>query len=139
MGSGDCVFCKIASGEIPARTVFSTDEVVCFMDINPVAEGHVLVVPRGHAEFLWQLSPEQLSAVGEALVRVTAAVKDALGARGINVLQNNGRIAGQLVPHVHFHVIPRFEGDEFRYTWPAREVPDEELKRIKGLIAERIK
>ena len=139
MGKGDCIFCMIVGGRIPAKTIYADADVIAFMDINPVAKGHVLVVPRTHAEYLWQLSSGQISAVGAALARLTLAVKEAVGAEGVNVLQNNGRIAGQLVPHVHFHLIPRFPGDEFQYTWPARKAPEEELDELMRRIAGRAK
>jgi len=139
MGESDCIFCKIAAGQIPAKIIYSDDDVISFMDINPVARGHVLVVPRNHAEFIWQMAPRDLAAVGMALGRVTGALKEALQPEGLNVLQNNGSVAGQLVAHVHFHLIPRFTGDEFHYKWPAHSVSDDELESLRELISSRVK
>jgi histidine triad (HIT) family protein len=112
-----CVFCRIAAGEIPVALLLDTDEVVGFLDINPVNPGHALVVPRRHAEGLLELTDEELAAAASAVQRVAAAVKAATGSPAFNVLQNDGRAAGQLIQHVHFHVIPRSPDDGFSLGW----------------------
>ncbi len=109
--SEDCIFCAIVDGEIPSRTVYEDDETLAFLDANPLAPGHTLVIPKTHHETLNDL-PEDLGAeVFDTLHYLVPAVEDAVGADASNVAFNNGAEAGQEVPHVHGHIIPRFEGD----------------------------
>lgn len=109
--SQDCIFCQIVDGEIPSRTVFEDDRVMAFLDANPIAEGHTLVIPKNHHETLSDL-PEDLAAhLFGALHRLTPVVENAVDADGSNVAFNNGEAAGQEIPHVHGHIIPRFRND----------------------------
>jgi len=119
MSETDCIFCKIAAGEIPAAKILEDDVSIAMMDIGPLAEGHVLLIPKTHAETLDELSSEQAGRMLRSLPALVKAVKAATGCQGVNVLQNNGRAAHQEVMHVHFHVIPRNEGDAFAFNWPA--------------------
>ena len=106
----DTVFSKIIRREIPCHKVYEDDLVFAFLDINPLSRGHTLVLPKEPAETLDDLSDASAAAVGRALPRICRAVKKVTGATAYNVLQNNGAEASQSVPHVHFHVIPRFNG-----------------------------
>lgn len=107
----ECIFCSIVEGDVPSRTVYETDEVLAFLDVNPLAEGHTLVIPKAHHERLTDM-PESLSTeVMDALYRVTGAVEAAVDAEATTIAFNNGEAAGQEVPHVHGHVIPRWSGD----------------------------
>jgi len=115
----DCVFCKIVAGAIPCQKVFEDDGCLAFLDIGPLAEGHLLVIPKGHYTTLDEMSSEVIAGLAGHLPRLVAAVTEVTGADGCNVLQNNGRVAGQVVGHVHFHVIPRRESDGLGYRWPA--------------------
>lgn len=118
MGSDeDCIFCKIVDGEIPAAKLLETDRILSFLDVNPVNEGHALVVPKRHAENLLDLRQKEMHAAIFAVQRVSRAVVRVTDADGFNVLQNNGKVSGQEIPHAHFHVIPRFEGDGFNLGW----------------------
>lgn len=135
---GDCIFCKIVAGDIPSHTVLEDDYSLAFMDIGPVARGHTLLIPKYHAEIIDELPPDIAGGVLSNLPRLVHAVRGALSCEGINVLQNNGRIAGQLVPHVHFHIIPRINGDKFSYTWPAGEYAQGEIEQIAGDIINRL-
>jgi histidine triad (HIT) family protein len=134
-----CVFCKILDGQIPATKVFQDDACLAFLDIGPVADGHVLLVSADHVESIDGLSPDQAAAVLRNLPALVAAVRAATGCQGVNVLQNNGRIAGQLVPHVHFHIIPRTPGDKFDYTWPAGKYPPGRADQLARAIREALK
>jgi histidine triad (HIT) family protein len=107
----DCVFCGIVAGEIPSRTVYENDHAVAFLDANPLAPGHTVVIPREHHRTLQDLPDDAGNAVFGAIRRVTSAVEGAVDADATTVGFNNGEAAGQEVPHVHGHVIPRFEGD----------------------------
>jgi histidine triad (HIT) family protein len=109
--SNDCPFCAIVAGEIPGRIVFESDDVTAFLDANPLAPGHTLVVPNDHHERLDDLSADLAREVFAALHRLTPTVETAADADGSNVAFNNGPAAGQEVPHLHGHIIPRFDDD----------------------------
>jgi len=109
--SEDCIFCQIVAGEIPSRTVHETDDVLAFLDANPMAPGHTVVIPKSHHETLAALPADAGAAVFRALHRLTPVVEDAVDADASTVGFNNGEAAGQEIPHVHGHVIPRFDGD----------------------------
>lgn len=130
----DCVFCKIIAGEIPAATLTETDTLISFMDIAPVNPGHCLVVPKRHVGTLLDLVPEELSACMAAAQGLARAVMAATGAPGLNLLQNNDRCAGQLVPHVHFHLIPRSPDDGFSFGWRQGSYAEGEMERLQGAI-----
>ncbi len=125
----DCVFCRIAAGDIPATKVFEDDRCLAFMDIGPLADGHTLLIPKPHYEVLWDMPAEEVAHLAAKLPALGAAVRDAVDAQGVNVLQNNGRVSGQAVMHVHFHVIPRREGDGLGYRWLAKESDPDVLAR----------
>ena len=109
--SDDCVFCSIVAGDIPARTVHETDDVLAFLDANPLARGHTLVIPKSHAKHVGDLDGDLTSELFAAVAELTPRVQSTVGADGANVGINDGEAAGQEVPHVHVHIIPRFEGD----------------------------
>ena len=103
----DCIFCKIVQGEIPSFKVYEDDNVLAFEDINPVSEGHTLVIPKNHAENLFEISSQDLAAVQVASQKVAKAMKQALNPIGIAALQLNGRGVDQMVMHYHLHLVPR--------------------------------
>jgi len=115
----DCIFCKIVAGDIPACKVLEDDVCLAFMDIGPLAEGHVLIIPRDHYVTADQMPADVAGTMLSNVPRLVAAVQAATGCEGVNVLQNNGKAAHQEVGHVHFHVIPRNTGDAFHFNWPA--------------------
>jgi len=106
-----CIFCRVVAGEIPGEVVLREPEVVAFLDVQPLADGHVLVVPRAHAAAVEELSPAQADALFRAVVRLAGPVRRALGAAGTTIGVNNGEATGQTIPHVHVHIVPRWEGD----------------------------
>jgi histidine triad (HIT) family protein len=125
---GDCLFCAIVAGTVPAHVVLDEPDVVAFLDIRPVFKGHVLVVPREHHATLPDLPAPLLTALFTAVQRCAAAVVSALGAQGSWVAQNN--VVSQAVPHVHVHVVPRTKGDGLRgFFWPRQEYAGEEEMR----------
>ena len=134
MRDPDCIFCKILDGQIPATKVLETSECLAFMDIGPVAEGHVLLISADHVESADRLTGDQAAGMLRHLPALVRAVQAATGCQGVNVLQNNGRVAGQLVMHVHLHIIPRNEGDPFRYTWPAGKYPEGKAEQLAQAI-----
>lgn len=107
----NCLFCKIISGEVPSYKIYEDDAVYAFLDIYPASEGHTLVAPKKHFSNFTDMSAEDIALLFEAARKVTAAVENAFSAEGSNIGINNGEVAGQDVPHVHVHVIPRRKGD----------------------------
>lgn len=134
----DCIFCKIVAGEIPCAKVLEDEAVIAFMDIGPLAEGHALLIPKAHHVTLDEVPAELSAKLGRHLPNLVRAVKAATGCEGANVLQNNGRVASQFVPHVHFHVIPRKSGDEFHFNWPAGKYPPGRADAIAAAIREHL-
>lgn len=107
----NCVFCKILAGSIPAHEVYSDDQVFAFLDIQPLADGHAMVIPRGHWRLIEDMPAAEAAHLFQAVQRVSAAVREATGALSTTVGINNGPEAGQVVPHVHAHIVPRHSGD----------------------------
>lgn len=138
MSSSDCIFCKIVSGRIPCNKIYEDEQVLAFLDIRPVSDGHTLVVTKAHFERLHQCPPEVLSSISSCVGKIVQAVVAAVGAAGYNVLCNNSRVAGQLVDHVHFHLIPRNEGDQVFTRWPAYEYEQGRADEIVEKICQRL-
>ena len=107
----DCIFCSIVDGEIPSDTVYEDDTVVAFLDANPLARGHTLVIPKAHHERLDDLPGDLATDVFDAVHDLTGRVERAVDAEATTVAVNNGELAGQEVPHVHVHIVPRFADD----------------------------
>ncbi len=119
MSAHECIFCKIASGQIPAVKIYEDDVVVAFLDIGPISDGHTLVMPRQHVEKVHNCPSELLGQIWSRLGKIAGAVASAVGSDGYNVLCNNGRAAGQVVDHLHFHIVPRKIGDGVFTQWPS--------------------
>ena len=115
----NCVFCKIVAGEIPAAVVHEEEALLAFLDVAPLAEGHVLVIPREHYAHLVDLPGSVLTSIAVAVPKLGRALLKVSGAEGFNLLVNQGEAAGQVVPHVHYHLIPRRPGDGLGYRWNA--------------------
>jgi len=137
----DCIFCKIIRGEIPSFKVYEDDAVFAFEDINPIAEGHTLVIPKRHARDLWEISGEDLTAVQLAAKKIIQAIKDALNPQGVVCLQLNGRGVNQVVMHYHLHLIPRVPGGPELpvSTWEMKAGDMDAVKRTAEKIAAAIK
>lgn len=133
----DCIFCKIIAGEIPSFKVYEDEDSLAFLDIAPVNPGHTLIVPKKHYVNMEEIPKDQLCQLAAAIKKVGKAVKDGLGAEGYNVTENNDPISGRIVPHLHFHVIPRRQGDGLR-LWPQGKYgegeAEEVVKKIKNEI-----
>ncbi|AGK52552.1 HIT family protein [Bacillus sp. 1NLA3E] len=118
----DCIFCKIANGEIPAAKVFENEHVFAFLDISQVTKGHTLVIPKIHKENVFELTPDIAKNVFEAVPAITNAIKEEFNPIGLNVVNNNGELAGQSVFHFHIHLIPRYgQGDGFGAVWKTHD------------------
>jgi histidine triad (HIT) family protein len=132
----DTVFGKIVRGEIPCNKVYEDEKVLAFLDINPLSEGHILVVPKEPAETLDSLSDESAAALGRVLPRLCRAVVATTGAKEYNVLENNGAGAHQAIAHVHFHIIPKPNSrDGLGISWPARSLDREAAATLARKIA----
>ena len=133
----ETIFTRIMRGEIPCHRVYEDEHVFAFLDIGPLSQGHTLVVPREPAPTLDRLSDESAAAIGRVLPRLCRAVQAATGATDYNVLQNNGVLAHQAVPHVHFHIIPRDANAGLGIEWPAGELdPDAGAALARKIAAE---
>ncbi len=135
----DCVFCRIAAGEIPSTMVAESDLAYAFMDISPISKGHTLAIPRDHYVTLDDMPAEVAAAVHELAARIGPVLQKAVAAEGLNVLQNNGRVAGQVVMHVHVHLIPRWSDDGLKWPWPAKEADPAALKQIADSVRSQLK
>ena len=134
----DCIFCKIAAGQVPCAKVLEDPACLAFLDIGPVAEGHVLLVSADHVASAGELTGDQAAGMLRHLPALVRAVQAATGCQGVNVLQNNGRVAGQLVMHMHLHIIPRNAGDRFAYNWPAGKYPEGRAEQLARAIREHL-
>ena len=131
----NCIFCKIAAGEVPSFTLYEDDATLAFMDINPANEGHALVIPREHATDLYAVSDEALARTAVTAKKVAGAVARTLNPDGLNLVQCNGASAGQTVMHFHVHVLPRISDDRLSMNWGLKLG---EIDAI-GRLAERIR
>ena len=136
MSDPDCLFCRIAAGDLPSTRVFEDERTIAFMDINPGTRGHLLVIPRAHSADLLEVEPEDLAACALTAQRMARRVKDRLGADGVNLVNSCGSHAWQTVFHFHVHVIPRYKGDPLRLPWqPAPGDRDEIAAAARELSA----
>jgi histidine triad (HIT) family protein len=137
----DCIFCKIVKGEIPCFKVYEDDKVLAFEDINPVSEGHTLIIPKRHAQNLWEIPGEDLSAIHLASKKIIQAIEETLSPAGVAVLQLNGRGVNQVVMHYHLHLMPRAgEGPELPVScWELKPGDMEAIKQTAEKIASAIK
>lgn len=138
MSGDNCLFCKIVAGQIPAVKIYEDDDILAFLDIGPISDGHTLVIPKKHFEKLHDCPPEILSKVASHLGRIAGAVASSMDSDGYNLLCNNGRASGQLVDHLHFHIIPRNTGDGVFNRWPHYEYPEGKIEKIAADICERL-
>lgn len=135
MKDENCIFCKIAAGEIPSRTIYEDDSFRVIMDISPASKGHSIIIPKNHAKDLFEFSDEDAGKIFVVAKKVAAAMKDVLKCDGFNILQNNGEIAGQTVFHLHVHLIPRYKGDTIDIKWKHDlKFSDEEMDRLREAI-----
>lgn len=130
----DCLFCKIINGDIPSSKIYEDKYTYAFLDINPVNPGHTLVIPKKHFKNIFDISEKELCEVIKITKKISAAIKTAMDADGINIAMNNEATAGQIVFHAHTHVIPRYEGDGYK-SWRGGEYRNGEEEET----AEKIK
>ncbi|MBW7902694.1 MAG: HIT family protein [Rhodocyclaceae bacterium] len=137
---GQCIFCRLVAGEIPAARVYEDESTIAFMDIGQVNPGHVLVATRRHAATLLDLTPQEVAAVAQTAQRMAQAVRAAFDPPGLTLLQANGREGDQTVFHFHLHVLPRHAGDGVALAWPRKDPPPAVLQdyaaRLRAALAD---
>lgn len=130
----NCIFCKIAGGEIPSSTIYEDDDFRVFLDLGPATRGHALIVPKEHYANLFELDDELCQKAFLLAKRLATKMRDALGCDGFNLVQNNGEAAGQTVFHFHLHLIPRYKDDTAGITWNPGTISQEELQELTALL-----
>ncbi len=133
----DCIFCKIIKGEIPANKVYEDDEVLAFLDIAPVNPGHTIVIPKKHFKTLIDTPDDELANLTKKVKRIAKGVMEGVKSEGFNLSVNNGEIAGQEVPHIHFHIMPRFSDDGHTF-WTKIKYKEDEADTLAKKIKEAI-
>ena len=130
MRDDNCIFCKIANGEIPSATLYEDEDFRVILDLGPATKGHALILPKNHFANLFEI-PEDMDAKAFILAKkIAKKMKDVFGCDGVNIVQNNGVAAGQTVFHFHIHLIPRYEGDHACVTWKPGTLTDEQREEI---------
>lgn len=139
MTNTDCIFCKIANGEITSRTLYEDEHFRVIFDISPASKGHAIILPKKHAANIFEISEEDASKIYVVAKKVATALSEELQCEGVNILQNNGEAAGQSVFHLHMHIIPRYKDDTVNIKWKPT-APDEALldqlsEKLKKIFA----
>lgn len=133
-GMKDCIFCKIAAKQVPAYVIYEDAETFAFLDRAPNTPGHALVIPKKHAENIFDVAEDTLAATMRTVRKLSSSMRDAVGAQGVNVNSNHGEAAGQEVMHLHFHIIPRFTDDGLKFDWPHHDYGAEKMAEIAAKI-----
>lgn len=134
MKKDDCIFCKIANGEIPSKTLYEDADFRVILDLGPATKGHALILPKDHYANLYELPDETAAKVMQLAKKMATQMTEKLGCDGFNLVQNNGETAGQTVFHFHLHLIPRYEDDGQKIGWTPGSPSQEELEEIKNTI-----
>lgn len=134
MRKDDCIFCKIANGDIPSKTIYEDDNYRVILDLGPAAKGHALILPKDHYDNLYDLPEEKAAEVLVLAKKMATKMTAALGCDGFNIVQNNGEIAGQTVFHFHMHLIPRYKDDGQKIGWIPGTPSSDELEEIANII-----
>lgn len=134
MKDDNCIFCKIAAGEIPSATIYEDEDFRAILDLGPASKGHALIIPKEHYADLYELDEVLASKVLGIAKKIITRMTEVLGCDGYNLVQNNGEAAGQTVPHFHLHMIPRYEGDEVGLGWSVGELTDADRDDIMSKV-----
>ena len=130
----ECLFCKIVKGELPSSKLYEDEDTLAFLDLFPVNKGHSLVISKEHYENIFDVPEETLSKVSSVMKNVADAVKKGVNADGISIAQSNGKDAGQVISHIHFHIMPRFKDDGLK-LWPQGKYEEGEMDKFKEDIS----
>lgn len=138
MNKDDCIFCKIANGEIPSATAYEDSICRVILDVNPANKGHALIIPKEHFDNIYSMDAETAAKIFTIATEVAKAQKAELNPDGLNILQNNGEAAGQTVFHFHMHLVPRYIKDNVTMTWIPGKADTEELSALSKALRKRI-
>ena len=138
MNDENCLFCKMVLGQIPVTKIYEDESVLSFLDIGPISTGHTLVIPKQHYEKVDECPPEILAQVASKIGKIASAVATAMNSDGYNILCNNGRAAGQVIDHLHFHIIPRKTGDGVLNRWPSFKYEEGKIEKIAEQIQKNL-
>ena len=142
MKRDNCIFCKLANGQIPANTIYEDEDFRVILDANPASEGHALILPKEHYADIYELDDTLAARLFPLARKMACAMTETLGCDGVNILQNNGEIAGQTVFHFHMHLIPRYKNapnNQGFLLWKQRGLSEEEIKAIGEKLARQIR
>jgi histidine triad (HIT) family protein len=134
-----CIFCRIVAGEIPSSKLYEDDDVLSFLDINPINFGHSLVIPKKHFESLFDAPAEEVAKVAKRLPALARAVAAATAASGVNIFQASGAVAGQVVLHLHFHIVPRHPNEGFTFGWRQQKYAPGAMQQMQERILKALK
>lgn len=134
MKKEDCIFCKLANGEIPSKTLYEDEQFRVILDLGPATKGHALILPKDHYANLYELPEDTAAGTMKLAKKMAVCMTEKLHADGFNLVQNNGETAGQTVMHFHLHLIPRYENDGQHILWKPGTATQEELEAIKNQI-----
>ena len=132
----DCIFCKIANGSIPSKTIYEDEKFRVILDLGPATKGHALILPKEHYADIYEIPEETIGDAMKLAKKMAGLMTDKLGCDGFNIVQNNGEAAGQTVKHFHIHLIPRYKDDGQHIFWEPGEVSQDELELIKRQITD---
>ena len=135
MKDDNCIFCKLANGDIPTNSIYEDEDFNVILDAGPATRGHCLILPKEHSKNLYELPEETAGKVMVLAKKIAQRLKDRLDCDGLNVVQNNGSCAGQTVMHYHLHLIPRYEDDEQSIFWIPTRPSETELGQLRDLLA----
>lgn len=138
MKKEDCIFCKIANGEIPSASPYENDDFKVILDVAPANRGHALILPKEHFDNVYELDEEIAGKIFAYATRLARAIKEETGCEGMNLVQNNGEVAGQTVNHFHLHLVPRFKGDDVKLTWKPGQADLDDNAKLAEAIKSRL-
>lgn len=134
MKDNNCIFCKIANGEIPAATIYEDESFKVILDLGPASKGHALILPKDHFANIYELDEETTAKAFTIAKKMAEKMTESLGCDGFNIVQNNGTVAGQTVFHFHIHLIPRYKNDNVKLAWEPGEITDAELENLVKIL-----
>lgn len=139
MAEGECIFCRIAKGEVPASKVYNSKKFIAFLDIAPGNKGHCLVMPKTHYPTILDVPKKEMGEMSKVVKKISEAVVKSLEPNGLNILMNNMPAAGQVIPHAHIHIMPRFAEDGLKFDWPLRRYEEGEIEQYRKKIKNELK
>ena len=134
----DCIFCQIIAGKLPSQLIYSSDDFISIMDIAPLTPGHVLVISKKHYDNIMELPSELGNKLVSVLKKVGEAVVSATNSQGFNLIQNNGKYSGQVIPHLHFHIVPRKAMDGVNFNWQTIQYKKGEMEEVAEKIRKKL-